>query len=231
MNEKKKDAVINLRISSDLKKRLADKCWERRMKMTSAIEDAIEQWLDHQSIQPTQNIQSIQPTQHHENATQIQPQLGLEQSHDHFYSNDQEISSDAVDDLQELKNQLQAIENQLKEDRETTISLIKEIIADAQVPIWDAVFDLEDSMKGLPRSVERKAKKTSTAPSSNQFQDTEGLTVAQIAQYYRVHIDTIRKQARKQGIANLGDQLFYQGEVWEIVKVGYRKRLKQLKAD
>lgn len=47
----KKDAVINLRIDSELKRKLQDKCYEKRLKMTEAIEEAIEQWLENDSTQ------------------------------------------------------------------------------------------------------------------------------------------------------------------------------------
>lgn len=59
----KKDAVINLRIDSELKRKLQEKCHDKRLKMTEAIEQAIEQWLYEDSTQ------SIQSTQDNESAT------------------------------------------------------------------------------------------------------------------------------------------------------------------
>lgn len=52
-----KNAVINLRIDSQLKRKLQEKCHDKRLKMTEAIEQAIEQWLDDDSIQSTQSTQ------------------------------------------------------------------------------------------------------------------------------------------------------------------------------
>jgi len=52
-----KDAVINLRIDSQLKRKLQEKCHDKRLKMTEAIEQAIEQWLDDDSTQSTQSTQ------------------------------------------------------------------------------------------------------------------------------------------------------------------------------
>lgn len=61
--------------------------------------------------------------------------------------------------------------------------------------------------------------------------DTEQLTVVQIAQYYGVKTDTIRRRINEQKVKNLGDQLQYKGDVWQLVKLGSDKRLKQLKTN
>ena len=52
-----KDAVINLRISSELKSKFQNACYEKRMKMTEAIEEALEQWIETDTTQSTQSIQ------------------------------------------------------------------------------------------------------------------------------------------------------------------------------
>lgn len=156
MNEQKKDAVINLRISSDLKKRLADKCWERKMKMTSAIEDAIEKWLEDES---TQAIQSTQ-------------------SKDFTTQND-------------LETRLERIEQDYL-DRDSAIELIKEIIADAQVPIWDSLLELHQRDRDQTQQQQLNSK-----TEHNQSELEKGLKQIELAERWGISTRAISDAKKK----------------------------------